>query len=123
MGHNETVNETVLIVDDHAAFRRSARLLLEADGYEVIGEAEDGRSALVETESLSPDVVLLDICLPDLDGFAVASELTGRGLAIVVLTSSRDGQDFGALIAESGARGFIAKTKLSGASLAAVVGL
>jgi DNA-binding NarL/FixJ family response regulator len=123
MGHNETVKETVLIVDDHAAFRRSARLLLEADGYEVIGEAEDGRSALVETESLSPDVVLLDICLPDLDGFAVASELTGRGLAIVVLTSSRDGQDFGALIAESGARGFIAKTKLSGASLAAVVGL
>jgi DNA-binding NarL/FixJ family response regulator len=123
MGHNETVNETVLIVDDHAAFRRSARLLLEADGYEVIGEAEDGHSALVETESLSPDVVLLDICLPDLDGFAVASELTGRGLAIVVLTSSRDGQDFGALIAESGARGFIAKTKLSGASLAAVVGL
>jgi DNA-binding NarL/FixJ family response regulator len=123
MGHNGTVKETVLIVDDHADFRRSARLLLEADGYDVIGEAEDGRSALIETESLSPDVVLLDICLPDLDGFAVASELADRGLAIVVLTSSRDGQDFGALIAESGARGFIAKTKLSGASLAAVVGL
>jgi DNA-binding NarL/FixJ family response regulator len=123
MGHNGTVKETVLIVDDHADFRRSARLLLEADGYDVIGEAEDGRSALIETESLSPDVVLLDICLPDLDGFAVASELADRGLAIVVLTSSRDGQDFGALIAESGARGFIAKTKLSGASLAAVVEL
>ncbi len=122
MGDNATVKETVLIVDDHAAFRRSARLLLEADGYEVIGEAEDGRSALIETESLAPDVVLLDVCLPDLDGFAVASELTGRGLAIVVLTSSRDGQDFGALVAESGARGFISKTRLSGASLAAVVG-
>jgi DNA-binding NarL/FixJ family response regulator len=115
------VKETVLIVDDHAAFRRSARLVLEADGYEVIGEAEDGRSAVIETESLAPDVVLLDVCLPDVDGFEVASELTGRGLAVVVLTSSRDGQDFGALITESGARGFIAKTELSGASLAAVV--
>ena len=116
------MKETVLIVDDHAAFRRSARRLLEADGYEVVGEAEDGRSALIETQSLAPDVVLLDVCLPDVDGFAVASELTGRGLAIVVLTSSRDSQDFGALVAESGACGFISKTKLSGASLAAVVG-
>lgn len=115
------MKETVLIVDDHAAFRRSARLLLEAEGYKVIGEAEDGRSALVETESLAPDVVLLDVGLPDRDGFEIASELTGRSLAVVVLTSSRDLEDFGALIAESGARGFIPKTGLSGASLAAVV--
>lgn len=122
MRHNEAVKETVLIVDDHAAFRRSARLLLEADGYRVIGEAEDGRSALVETESLAPDVVLLDVFLPDRDGFEIASELTGRNLAVVVLTSSRDVHDFGALVAESGARGFIPKTRLSGASLAAVVG-
>jgi DNA-binding NarL/FixJ family response regulator len=122
VGHNEAVKETVLIVDDHAAFRRSARLLLEADGYKVIGEAEDGRSALVETESLAPEVVLLDVYLPDRDGFAIASELTGRNLAVVVLTSSRDVQDFGALVVECGARGFIPKTRLSGASLAAVVG-
>ena len=122
LGHNGTVNETVLIVDDHATFRRSARLLLEAEGYEVIGEAEDGRSALSDAESLEPDVVLLDVFLPDLDGFEVAAELTGRGLAVVVLTSSRDGRDFGALVADSGARGFIPKTELSGASLAAVVG-
>lgn len=118
----EPVKETVLIVDDHATFRRSARLLLEAEGYEVIGEAEDGRSALSEAESLEPDIVLLDVFLPDLDGFEVAAELTGRGLAVVVLTSSRDGRDFGALVADSGARGFIPKTELSGASLAAVVG-
>lgn len=122
LGHNGAVQETVLIVDDHATFRRSARLLLEAEGYEVIGEAEDGRSALSEAESLQPDVVLLDVFLPDLDGFEVAAELTGRGLAVVVLTSSRDGRDFGALVADSGARGFIPKTELSGASLAAVVG-
>jgi len=119
---NGAVNGTVLIVDDHATFRRSARLLLEADGYDVIGEAEDGRSALSEAESLEPDIVLLDVFLPDVDGFEVASELTARGLAVVVLTSSRDGRDFGSLVAESGARGFIAKTALSGASLAAVVG-
>ena len=115
------MKETVLIVDDHAAFRRSARLLLEAEGYRVIGEAEDGESALFETQCLAPDVVLLDVFLPDVDGFQVASELTGRGLAIVILTSSYDGEDFGALIAESGARGFIPKTRLSGASLAAMV--
>jgi CheY-like chemotaxis protein len=121
--HNGAVTDTVLIVDDHAAFRRSARLLLEADGYKVIGEADDGRSALFEIESLAPDVVLLDVFLPDLDGFQVASELTGRGLAVVVvLTSSRDGRDFGALVSECGARGFIPKTELSGASLAALVG-
>jgi DNA-binding NarL/FixJ family response regulator len=116
------VKETVLIVDDHAAFRRSARLLLEAEGYNVIGEAQDGRSALFQAESLAPDVVLLDVFLPDLDGFEVASELTGRSRAVVVLISSRDGRDFGALVSESGARGFIPKTELSGASLAALVG-
>lgn len=115
------MKQTILIVDDHATFRRSARLLLEAEGYEVIGEAEDGSSALSQAEGLDPDIVLLDVFLPDMDGFEVASELTSRGLAVVVLTSSRDGRDFGALVAESGARGFIPKTELSGASLANVV--
>jgi PAS domain S-box-containing protein len=112
---------SVLIVDDHARFRQSARLLLEAEGYDVVGEAEDGRSGLSEAERLTPEVVLLDVLLPDIDGFAVAAELTGRGLAVVVLTSSRDGRDFGPLVTESGARGFIPKTELSGESLAAVL--
>ena len=116
------MRDTLLIVDDHASFRESARLLLEAEGYDVVGEAEDGRSALSAAESLQPDVVLLDVFLPDVDGFEVASELTGRGLAVVILTSSRDGGDFGSLVVESGARGFIPKTELSGASLAALMG-
>lgn len=120
--HNVAVNERILIVDDHATFRRSARLLLEAEGYRIIGEAEDGRSALSEAESLEPDVVLLDVFLPDLDGFEVAAQLTARGLAVVVLTSSRDGRDFGSLVAESGARGFIPKVDLSGATLDALIG-
>ena len=115
------MKETILIVDDHATFRRSARLLLEADGYRVIGEAEDGRSALSEAETLEPDVVLLDVFLPDLDGFEVAAALTRRGLAVVVLTSSRDRGDFGSLVAESGARGFIPKVDLSGAALDALI--
>ncbi len=116
------MRDRLLIVDDHASFRQSARLLLEAEGYDVIGEAEDGRSALSAAEDLQPDVVLLDVFLPDVDGFEVASELTGRGLAVVILTSSRDGEDFGSLVVESGARGFIPKTELSGASLAALMG-
>ena len=116
---------TVLIVDDHPSFRATARALLEAEGYEVVGEAEDGASALAAAASLRPDVVLLDVQLPDLDGFQVAARLSagsnGCGPA-VVLTSSRDGSDFGPLVAESGARGFVAKAELSGAALAALLG-
>jgi DNA-binding NarL/FixJ family response regulator len=107
---------TVLIVDDHPSFRATARLLLEADGLDVVGEAADGRSALRQAAALEPDVVLLDVNLPDLDGFAVAERLTrdGGGPA-VVLCSSRDAGDFGELVARSGARGFVAKADLSGA--------
>ena len=115
---------TVLIVDDHPSFRASARALLEAEGYEVVGEAEDGASALDAATALKPDVVLLDVQLPDLDGFQVAARLrdsNGHSPA-VVLTSSRDGSDFGPLVADSGARGFVAKAELSGAALAALLG-
>lgn len=115
------MTSSVLIVDDHPAFRESARGLLEAHGYEVVGEADDGRSGMTMAERLQPDVVLLDVFLPDVSGIDVASDLTHRGLGAVVLTSSRDGLDFGALVDESGALGFIPKAKLSGASLAALL--
>ena len=112
----------VLIVDDHPSFRSTARGLLEAEGFDVIGEAEDGASALAEVRRLRPDAVLLDVQLPDTDGFAVAAELTRNGGApAVVLTSSRDARDFGPRVAESGARGFVAKSELSGAGLAALL--
>ncbi len=97
-------------------------MLLEAEGYDVVVEADDGRSALSEAARLGPDVVLLDVFLPDVDGFEVAADLTARGLAVVVLTSSRDGEDFGSLVQESGARGFIPKPELSGTALAALIG-
>jgi DNA-binding NarL/FixJ family response regulator len=109
---------TVLIVDDHPSFRATARLLLEADGYVVVGEAENGTVALHLAEQLRPDVVLLDVNLPDLDGFAVSERLTRNGTAaVVVLCSSRDADEFGDRIERSGARGFIAKADLSGAAV------
>jgi DNA-binding NarL/FixJ family response regulator len=113
---------TVLVVDDHAVFRSRARLLLEAEGYEVIGEAADGATALAEARRLRPDVVLLDVQLPDLDGIDVATRLTGDGDApAVVLTSSRDWSDSAELIARSGARGFVPKDQLSGAVIGELV--
>jgi DNA-binding NarL/FixJ family response regulator len=114
---------TLLIVDDHPGFRASARRMLEADGYQVVGEAQDGRSGIAAARALRPDIVLLDVHLPDLDGFKVAAALTGSDDApIVVLTSSRDGSGFSGMIARSGARGFVAKADLSGAALEALLG-
>lgn len=113
---------TVLIVDDHPSFRATARALLEAEGFEVVGEAKDGASALECARSLHPDLILLDVQLPDTDGFAVASRLTANGNApAIVLTSSRDAADFGDLVATSGARGFVPKAELSGAALTALL--
>jgi DNA-binding NarL/FixJ family response regulator len=115
---------TVLIVDDHPSFRATARLLLEVEGYDVVGEAQDGAQAIEAARRLHPDLVLLDVNLPDIDGFEVATRLTGNGgpAPAVILTSSRDSSDFGTLVASSGARGFIPKADLSGDSLAALLG-
>src|ERR1700712_5437727 len=111
----------VLIVDDHPSFRSAARLLLEPEGFEVIGEAEDGASGLQATSELSPDLVLLDVTLPDLDGFDAASRITlDHAAPKVVLTSSRDPREFGPLVARSGAQGFIPKGELSGARIDAL---
>jgi DNA-binding NarL/FixJ family response regulator len=113
---------SVLIVDDHASFRATARALLEAEGFSVIGEAADGRTALEAITSLRPDIVLLDVYLPDMDGFAVVEELAATGRTPqVILTSSRDGSDFGSLVTKSKARGFLAKAELSGVRLAALL--
>ncbi len=110
---------TVLIVDDHPSFRATARVLLEAEGFEVVGEAADGESAVTEAGRLKPQLVLLDVQLPDIDGFRVAERITasGNGAPAVVLISSRDSADYGPLVMRSGARGFIPKAELSGARL------
>jgi DNA-binding NarL/FixJ family response regulator len=116
------VPHTVLIVDDHASFRASARLLLETEGFDVVGEADSGAAALKAARELEPELVLLDVHLPDVDGFDVASRLTGMDPhPMVVLTSSRDGADFGPLVSRSGARGFVPKSELSGELITALI--
>jgi DNA-binding NarL/FixJ family response regulator len=117
------VGRTVLIVDDHEAFRASASALLEAEGFAIVGQASDGRAALLEVARLRPDLVLLDIQLPDIDGFDVAERLAETPTPpAVVLISSRDGATYGARLASAAAVGFIAKRELSGAALRALVG-
>jgi DNA-binding NarL/FixJ family response regulator len=107
---------SVLIVDDHESFRRSAKMLLELEGFKVVGEAEDGASAVELARRLQPELVLLDIALPDTNGFDVALQLAG-GPSKVVLTSSREQRDLGRRVRTSGALGFVAKDRLSGQAL------
>jgi DNA-binding NarL/FixJ family response regulator len=114
---------TVLIVDDHTAFRESLSALLEAEGFAVIGEAADGGAAVAEFERLRPDIVLLDIQLPDMDGFAVADRLAAaQEPPAVVLISSREAAAYGPRLGAAPSRGFIPKRELSGATLAALIG-
>jgi len=113
---------TVLIVDDHPAFRSQARALLESEGFAVVGEAEDGATALAAAEALRPEVVLLDVQLPDLDGFEVAERLSAhRDPPAVVLVSTRSARAYGSRLDTAAVRGFIPKMSLSGAALAALV--
>jgi DNA-binding NarL/FixJ family response regulator len=117
------VGRTVLIVDDHGAFRSAARALLEAAGFEVVGEAADGFAALAAAARLRPDIVLLDIQLPDIDGFAVAERLAAdRVPSAIVLTSSRSVTTFRRRLAAEPAWSFIAKSDLSAEAVAAAVG-
>jgi DNA-binding NarL/FixJ family response regulator len=114
---------TVLIVDDHATFRRFARRLLEDAGFDVIGEAVDARSAVAAADSLRPDMVLLDVLLPDGSGLTVARELAARpSPPVVVLTSSRSEADLGPALHEVSARGFVPKAELSPLLLRGMVG-
>jgi CheY-like chemotaxis protein len=117
------VAATVLVVDDHPSFRRFARRLLEAAGFTVVDEAGDGAAALAAVRTLRPDVVLLDVLLPDTTGTELAEVLASEPAApLVVLTSSRSAADLEPSLARSSARGFIAKRDLTVASFAALVG-
>jgi DNA-binding NarL/FixJ family response regulator len=121
--HHQLVPTTALIVDDHPSFRRFARQLLEASGYVVVGEAEDGASAIDAVRALRPDTVLLDVLLPDTTGLAVARELAaGNERPLVVLTPSRSAADLGALVRTEDASGFISKRDLTVAAFATLVG-
>jgi DNA-binding NarL/FixJ family response regulator len=117
-GQDGVVARTVLIVDDHAGFRRRARRALEADGYKVVGEAHSGAAGIEAAAELQPDVVLLDVHLPDASGFDIVSRMLGCN---VVLISTHDRHDYAELISRSGARGFLAKDQLCRATLEALV--
>ncbi len=115
--------QTVLVVDDHPSFRASARAVLESEGYDVVGEAEDGVSALAAIAELEPQVVLLDVQLPDMTGFEICAALASRNgsAPVVILVSSRDASDYGDLVTTSGARGFVPKAELSGEAISALL--
>jgi DNA-binding NarL/FixJ family response regulator len=116
------MGRTVLIVDDHVAFRTHAAALLERAGYDVVGSCHDGRSALAAIAALRPEVVLLDVQLPDVDGFGVIAQLEpGPDGPTVVLVSSREAVDYGNRVHTSGAAGFISKAELSARSLSQLV--
>jgi DNA-binding NarL/FixJ family response regulator len=118
----EAVSRTVLIVDDHRLFRERARELLEAEGFDVVGEAADGQSAVEAAGRLRPDVVLLDIQLPGLDGFAAAKRIAAQeNPPAVVLVSSRAAETYRRRLVTSPARGFIAKAELTGECLTALL--
>jgi two-component system response regulator EvgA len=110
---------TLVIVDDHTGFRASARALLELDDFDVVGEAGDGAGALTAVGRLAPEVVLLDIGLPDMSGFDVAELISSR--TAVVLVSSRSPDQVSKRARGCGAVGFIAKDELTGAALEALV--
>jgi DNA-binding NarL/FixJ family response regulator len=112
------MRQTVLVVDDHADFRSAVRALLESAGFEVVGQATTGAEALEACSRLHPQVVLLDIRLPDMDGLSVAERLDRLvDPPEVVLVSSREASVYGDRLRQSPARGFLVKGDLSGAAL------
>jgi len=117
------MRKTVLIVDDHPSFRASARRMLEADGYDVVGELDNGDGVVAAVEKLNPEVVLLDVRLPDIDGFEVTRRLLDANGASpqIVLVSSHDFTDLGEAVGASGARGFVAKSELSAEAISLLI--
>lgn len=113
----------IVIVDDDPSFLATVRLLLEAEGFAVVGEALNGMDGVAAAAELDPDIVLVDVNLPDIDGFEVVERLAdGRGAPRVVLTSIRSAEDFGDLVGTSRAHAFITKGEISGEALLEILG-
>ena len=120
--HDRFVPCRVLLVDDNSDFRRAARQLLERHGFIVVAEAETGVSGIERAQEQRPDLLLVDVQLPDVDGFEVAERLSRLEVPVdVILTSSLDGTDFGALVEGSSALGFVPKAELSASAIEALL--
>ncbi|GAA4111555.1 hypothetical protein GCM10022215_07380 [Nocardioides fonticola] len=105
---------SLLIVDDHDGFRSFVASMLEGERFSVCGAVEDGAAALDAIARLRPDLVLLDVQLPDLDGFEVAERVAvSWPRTAVILTSTRDAEDFGARLRQAPVAGFVPKHGLS----------
>jgi DNA-binding NarL/FixJ family response regulator len=116
------MEKTVLVIDDHGGFRASVRKLLRAEGFEVVGEAGDALSGIKAARALHPDVILLDVQLPDLDGVRASKQIGAlNGGSAIILISTCDLDDLGGALAESPARGFIPKSELSGEAIRALL--
>ena len=116
------ISRRVLIIDDNSDFRRAARLLLERHEFVVVAEADTGVGGIAQAKEHRPDLVLLDVQLPDVDGFEVAERLARLDEPVhVILTSSLEGADFGVLVARSSARGFVPKAELSASAIEALL--
>lgn len=111
------MNARVLIVDDHPGFREQVRRLLELEAFVVVGDTATAENGLQMASVLTPDLILLDVMLPDAVGFDVVPLLRKQGDAVIVLISSHDRSDYGCRVELSGADGFIPKDELSGQSL------
>jgi DNA-binding NarL/FixJ family response regulator len=117
------MRETVVIVDDNDAFRARARLLLDAEGYEVVGEAGDGAAGLRVLRELGPDLALLDVQLPDTDGFALAERLREHAATTrIIIISTREAADYASSVTGCGAIGFISKSELCGRAVREIAG-
>jgi DNA-binding NarL/FixJ family response regulator len=116
------VRPRLVIVDDSELFRTAAAELLSAGGFDVVATAVDGADGLAVAARWAPDVVVVDVALPDGSGFDVARHLTARVDAPqVVLVSSRDWAGLDELLSDSGAVAFIAKPELDGSALRAAL--
>ncbi|AMB57746.1 response regulator [Microterricola viridarii] len=111
------MNARVLIVDDHPGFREQARRLLELEAFIVVGDTATAEGGVQLASILTPDLILLDVMLPDAVGFDVVPLLREQGAVVIVLISSHDRSDYGCRIELCGADGFIPKDELSGESL------
>ncbi len=117
------MSRSILIVDDHEPFRQAVRAVLAAEGFSVVAEADSGEAALAEARRSRPEIALVDIQLPDIDGFGVAEHLSKEPDApVVILISIREAYEYAGRVEKAPVAGFIPKRLLTGRAIRALLG-